>query len=68
MNRDPEQNLIERPNRGAIHHASSIYGTSVEGVQLPVYAPDSESSGMVILATLEILVNIDVFVRCAEVP
>jgi protein MpaA len=46
------QELVERSERGAIRHASTTYGTSVEGVPLTVYLPDSGSAGIVILAAI----------------
>ncbi len=47
-----EQRLVERRERGVIRHASSVYGTSVDGVPLTVYLPDSGSADMVILAAI----------------
>jgi protein MpaA len=46
------QNLVERRDRGIIHHASSTYGTSVEGVQLTVYLPDATGAELFILAAI----------------
>ncbi|MDP9193596.1 MAG: murein tripeptide amidase MpaA [Acidobacteriota bacterium] len=47
-----EQRLVERNDRGVIRHASSVYGTSVDGVPLTVYLPESGSSKIVILAAI----------------
>jgi protein MpaA len=44
--------LVERRERGSIRHASSTYGTSVEGVALTVYLPDSGTADIVILASI----------------
>lgn len=47
-----EQQLVERHDRGVIRHASSLYGTSVDGLPLTVYLPDSASAEIVILAAI----------------
>ena len=52
MNRQTEQRLVERRDRGVIRHASSAYGTSVEGVPLTVYVPDAGGAEIVILASI----------------
>jgi protein MpaA len=52
MTRGTEQRLVERRDRGVIRHASSAYGTSVEGTPLSVYLPASESAEIVILAAI----------------
>jgi protein MpaA len=44
--------LVERRERGVIRHASSVYGTSVEGIPLTVYLPDSGTAKIVILAAI----------------
>lgn len=46
------QQLVERRDRGVIRHASSNYGTSLEGVSLAVYLPASERADIVILASI----------------
>ena len=46
------QELVARRERGVIRHAGSTYGTSVEGVPLTVYLPDSGSAELVILAVI----------------
>src|SRR5260221_8771659 len=46
------QELVARRERGVLRHAGSAYGTSVEGVPLTVYLPDSGSAGIVILASI----------------
>jgi protein MpaA len=52
MNRGTEQRLVERRDRGVIRHASSVYGTSIDGIPLSVYLPDSGSAEIVILAAI----------------
>jgi murein peptide amidase A len=47
-----EQPLVERRDRGVIRHASSVYGTSLEGVPLTVYLPDAGSAEIVILSAI----------------
>jgi protein MpaA len=51
MNRDP-QPLVERSARGVIRHASSRYGTSLEGTPLTVFLPDTGSAEIVVLASI----------------
>lgn len=43
---------MERRDRGVIRHASSAYGTSVDGIPLTVYLPDSGNAELVILAAI----------------
>lgn len=45
-------NLVERRDRGVIRHPSSVYGTSVDGIPLTVYLPDSGSAEIVVLAAI----------------
>lgn len=52
MNREPQQRLVERRNRGVIRHASSVYGASLEGIPLTVYLPDAGSAEIVVLASI----------------
>ena len=52
MNRETGQRLVERRDRGVIRHASSVYGTSLEGVPLTVYLPDRGSAEIVVLAAI----------------
>lgn len=52
MNRATAQRLVERRDRGAIRHASSVYGASVDGIPLTVYLPDSGSADIVVLAAI----------------
>ncbi len=52
MKVEVEQRLVERRDRGVIRHASTTYGTSVEGVPLTVYLPDSGRAELVILAAI----------------
>lgn len=52
MNRETEQPLVERRDRGVIWHASSVYGASLEGVPLTVHLPDSGNAGIVVLASI----------------
>ena len=52
MNRATEQRLVERRDRGVIRHASSVYGTSLEGLPLTVFLPDAGATEIVILAAI----------------
>jgi protein MpaA len=52
MNHETQQRLIERRERGVIRHATSVYGTSLEGVPLTVYLPESGSARIVVLASI----------------
>ena len=52
MNRETEQRLVERRERGVIRHASSVYGASLEEIPLTVYLPDTGSAAIVILASI----------------
>lgn len=45
-------NLVERHDRGVIRHASTVYGSSVDGVPLTVFLPDSGSAELVLLAAI----------------
>lgn len=47
-----EQRLVERRDRGVIRHASSVYGTSAEGVPLLVHLPEAGRAELVILAAI----------------
>lgn len=44
--------LVERRDRGVIRHASSVYGTSAEGIPLTVHLPDSGRAEVLILASI----------------
>lgn len=44
--------LVERRDRGVLRHAATPYGTSVEGIPLHVYLPDSQSAELLILAAI----------------
>jgi murein peptide amidase A len=46
------QRLVGRRDRGVIRHAATVYGTSVDGLPLSVYLPDSGSAEIVILAAI----------------
>src|SRR5687768_9748762 len=52
MNRETEPRLVARRQRGMIRHASSPYGTSLEGLPLAVYLPDEGNAEIVILASI----------------
>ncbi|HET7434625.1 MAG TPA: murein tripeptide amidase MpaA [Thermoanaerobaculia bacterium] len=52
MTAGTEQRLVERRDRGVIRHASSVYGTSVEGIPLTVFLPESGRAELVILAAI----------------
>ena len=47
-----EQRVVARRDRGEIRHARSLYGTSLEGIPLTVYLPDSGRGELVILASI----------------
>lgn len=44
--------LVERRDRGVLRHPSTTYGTSVDGLPLTVYLPDSGRADVVILAAI----------------
>jgi protein MpaA len=44
-----QQRLVERRDRGVIRHASTIYGSSVDGLPLTVFLPDSGRAELLIL-------------------
>jgi protein MpaA len=52
VNLATEQQLVERHDRGVVRHASSVYGTSVDGIPLTVYLPHSSSAEILILAAI----------------
>jgi protein MpaA len=52
MNRESQQNLVERRERGVIRHASEVYGESLERIPLTVFVPDSGTSEIVVLAAI----------------
>ncbi len=52
MNRRTQQLLVARHDRGVIRHASSVYGTSLDGIPLTVFLPDAGRSDIVILASI----------------
>jgi protein MpaA len=52
MNRQNEPKVVQRRDRGVIRHASSVYGTSVEGIPLAVYLPDDGTADLVILTAI----------------
>jgi protein MpaA len=49
---ETEQQLVERRDRGVVRHASSVFGTSLEGSPLTVYLPDDGSAEVVVLASI----------------
>ncbi|MEO8036853.1 MAG: murein tripeptide amidase MpaA [Acidobacteriota bacterium] len=52
MDRESQQNLVERRERGVIRHAGEIYGDSLERVPLTVFLPDSGTAAVVVLAAI----------------
>jgi len=52
MNREPQQRLVERRERGVIRHASSVHGASLEGVPLAVCLPDTGTAEIIVLASI----------------
>lgn len=52
MNREPQQRLVERRDRGVIRHASEGFGVSLEGIPLTVYLPDTGSAEIAVLASI----------------
>ena len=52
MNHETDQLLVERRDRGVIRHTNSVYGTSLEGLPLTVYLPDSGTTDIVILSSI----------------
>ncbi len=47
-----EQRLVPRHDRGVLRHASTTYGTSLDGIPLTVYLPDTAQSELLILASI----------------
>ena len=67
-----ELQLVERRDRGAIRHRSSVYGTSVEGIPLTIYLPESRKAEIVILAAIhgdesETTVAVSEALRCLPI-
>lgn len=52
MNETTEQRLVERRDRGVIRHASTPYGSSVDGTALTVYLPRSGRAEVLIVAAI----------------
>ena len=52
MNQTAEQRLVERRERGIIRHAGTVYGSSVDGIPLTVYLPESGRAEVLILAAI----------------
>jgi protein MpaA len=52
MNGETEQRLVPRLDRGIIRHASTPYGSSVDGLPLMVHLPESGRAEIVILASI----------------
>jgi murein peptide amidase A len=52
MNPDAPQRLVARRDRGVIRHTSSVYGTSLEGIPLTVFLPESARADIAILASI----------------
>jgi protein MpaA len=51
MNRT-EQQLVARRDRGSIHHPGAVYGASLDGIPLRVYAPDGRHAEILIVASI----------------
>jgi len=69
---DDSPTLVERRDRGVIRHASSTYGTSLEGIPLHVYLPTSGRADLMILAAIhgdeaETTVVVSEALRCLRV-
>ena len=52
MNRESQQRLVERRDRGVVRHAGSVYGASLDGIPLTVHLPETGAAGMVVLASI----------------
>lgn len=52
MNRESQPPLVARRERGLIRHAASAYGTSLEGVPLTVFLPESGAAEIVVFASI----------------
>jgi protein MpaA len=52
MNRDPQQPLVERRDRGVVRHASESYGASLQGVPLNVFLPETGGAELLVLAAI----------------
>ena len=44
--------LVERRDRGVLRHPAATYGSSVDGIPLTVYLPDSDRAELLILAAI----------------
>jgi protein MpaA len=44
--------IVERPDRGTVRHASSVYGSSREGASLTVWLPEDSRPEILILAAI----------------
>jgi protein MpaA len=67
--RPMDQRLIERHDRGVIRHASTAYGSSVDGLPLTVYLPEGGRAEVLVLAAihgdeLETTVAVSEALRC----
>lgn len=52
MNGETEERLVARRDRGVVRHAASVYGSSLEGIPLTVYLPESGSAAIIVLASI----------------
>ena len=50
MSDEAAMNLVERRDRGQLRHASTVYGTSVQGVPLNVHVPDNDVEVLILAA------------------
>lgn len=49
MTETTQQRLVERRDRGVIRHASTVYGSSVDGIPLTVFLPATDRVDLLIL-------------------
>jgi len=44
--------FVERPSRGTVRHASSVFGTSREGIQLTVWLPEERKPEILVIGSI----------------
>lgn len=72
MSETSQQRLVERRDRGVLRHPGSRYGTTVDGLPLTVYLPDSGAAELLIMAAIhgdeaETTVVVSEALRCLPV-
>ena len=52
MKSETQERLVERRKRGVLRHAGSVYGSSLDGIPLTVYLPESGRAEIIVLAAI----------------